>query len=93
MGAPDGVAEDRRHRIRPERPLSTPHHRLQIAARIHFALLRRYAENVEVSTLLAGGDTEREALWVCDASGDDELMRLAKRFRAMPKPRSLIAAR
>jgi hypothetical protein len=66
--------------------LSTPD-RLHLAARIHFALLRRYAENVGVTTLLADGPTAREALWVCDASGDDELMTLARRFRATPPRR------
>ena len=72
--------------------MSTPD-RLHFAARIHFALLRRYAENVGVTTLLAGGHTAREALWVCDASGDDELVLLAQRFRAAPRPASHSALR
>jgi hypothetical protein len=89
MGAPRALAEDRGHRIRIEHPLSTPD-RLHLAARIHFALLRRYSENVGVTTLLADGDTAREALWVCDASGDNELMTLARRFRAAPARRALM---
>ncbi len=51
--------------------------RLRIATRIHFALLRHYSEDVPVSTLLQGEDDAREALWVCDASGQDELVALA----------------
>ena len=60
--------------------------RLRIATRIHFALLRHYGEDVAVSTLLDAGDGAREALWVCDASGDAELAGLADRLRAAPRP-------
>ncbi len=56
--------------------------RLRLATRIHFALLRRYDENVEVSTLLKGGSDAQEALWVCEASGDPALRNLAAQFRA-----------
>ena len=56
--------------------------RLRIAARIHFALLRQYGEDVAVSTLLRGEGDAREALWVCEASGDVELIALARRFNA-----------
>ena len=55
--------------------------RLRIATRIHFALLRHFGEDVEVSVLLRGGDDAREALWVCQASGDAELVTLAEQFR------------
>lgn len=55
--------------------------RLRIATRIHFALLRQYGEDVEVSTLLKSGNDAREALWVCQASGDAELVSLAEQFR------------
>ena len=54
--------------------------RLRIATRIHFALLRHYGEDVAVSTLLKNGEHAREALWVCEASGHDELVDLAKQF-------------
>ncbi len=61
--------------------------RLRIATRIHFALLRHYDENVPVETLLAGGAQAQEALWVCEASADPELMALAERFaQAEPPP-------
>lgn len=55
--------------------------RLRIATRIHFALLRQYGEHVEVGTLLKGDADAREALWVCDASGDAELTALARQLR------------
>ena len=57
-----------------------PNIRLRIATRIHFALLRHYGEDVGVSTLLKGEADAREALWVCQASGVDELRGLAKQF-------------
>lgn len=60
--------------------------RLRIATRIHFALLRRYGEAVEVDSLLKGDPESREALWVCEASGDAELGALAKQFTAAGEP-------
>lgn len=54
--------------------------RLRLATRIHFALRRNYGEDVEVSTLLRGLPEAREALWVCAASGDTELVSLAQQF-------------
>ena len=60
--------------------------RLRLAARIHFALLRHYGEDVGVSALLKGGAEVREALWVCAASGHAELVSLALQFaRIDPK--------
>jgi hypothetical protein len=64
-----------------------PSIRLRIATRIHFGLLRHFDENVDVQTLLADGDEAREALWVCEASGDRELMALARAFRGGDKTR------
>jgi hypothetical protein len=66
--------------------------RLRLATRIHFALLRHYGEDVAVSTLLQGEGDAREALWVCDASGDAELVNLARQFRAAPRPMPVIEA-
>lgn len=57
-----------------------PTTRLRIATRIHFALLRHYTEDVSVSTLLRNEAHAREALWVCEASGIDELVALGKQF-------------
>jgi hypothetical protein len=54
--------------------------RLRIATRIHFALLRQYGEDVAVGTLLKDGAAAREALWVCEASPNHELVALARKF-------------
>ena len=56
--------------------------KLRIATRIHFALLRHYSEDVPVSDLIRGEADAREALWVCEASGIDELVTLAQQFEA-----------
>ncbi len=55
--------------------------RLRIATRIHFALLRQYGEHVEIGILMQGGADAREAMFVCEASGDTELATLARRLR------------
>jgi hypothetical protein len=67
--------------------------RLRLATRIHFALLRQFDEAVEVRDLMDGTPDGREALWVCEASGDTELAALARDLRratrraaAAPKP-------
>ena len=57
--------------------------KLRIATRIHFALLRHYSEDVPVSDLIRGEADAREALWVCEASGIDELVTLAQQFEAV----------
>ena len=54
--------------------------RLRIATRIHFSLKRQFGENIEISTLLRSEPDAREAMWVCEASGDPELMSLAQQF-------------
>lgn len=59
--------------------------RLRTATRIHFALLRHYGEDVEIGTLLKNEADAREALWVCDASGDAELVALARQFRSVSR--------
>ena len=56
--------------------------RLRIATRIHFALMRHLGVDVvDVGRMLKNDADAREVLWVCDASGDDELVSLASRFR------------
>jgi len=56
--------------------------RLRIATRIHFALMRHLgADVVDVGRMLKSEAEAREVLWVCDASGDDELVSLARNFR------------
>jgi hypothetical protein len=63
--------------------------RLRLATRIHFALLRQYSEDIAVSALLKGEPEGREALWVCEGSGQDELITLARQFRSTPWPMPL----
>jgi hypothetical protein len=64
--------------------------RFRLAARIHFALLRQYGADVDVATLVKGSREAREALWVCEACGDRELIELAAQFKrtsaAQPAP-------
>ena len=60
-------------------------HRFRLATRIHFALLRQYGEDVEVGSLLKGSPEAREALWVCEASEDRELVEFAAEFKRLAK--------
>jgi hypothetical protein len=60
--------------------LMDPTIRLRIATRIHFALLRHYNEDVAVSSLLKDERVARETLWVCEASGHEELITLGQQF-------------
>ena len=55
--------------------------RLRLATRIHFALLRQYGQKVEIAELMKGGNEVREAIWVCEASGDAELATMAQQWR------------
>ena len=55
--------------------------RLRIATRIHFALLRNLGEGVDVGAMLKNEEQAREVLWVCEASGDEELMALGRQFQ------------
>jgi hypothetical protein len=60
-------------------------HRFRLATRIHFALLRRYGEDVDVASLLKGSPEAREALWVCEASDDGELVGFAAEFKRLAR--------
>lgn len=55
--------------------------RLRLATRIHFALLRHYGQKVEISALMKTEGEVREAIWVCEASGDSELAAMARQLR------------
>ena len=57
-----------------------PTNRLRIATRIHFALLRHYNEDVAIGSLLKDARVAQETLWVCEASGHEELITLGKQF-------------
>ncbi len=54
--------------------------RLRIATRIHFALLRYLGEGIDVAAMLKRPNEAREVLWVCQGSGDAELMALARQY-------------
>ena len=60
-------------------------HRFRLATHIHFALLRQYGEDVDVASLVKGSAEGREALWVCEASGDAELVELAAQFKRLAR--------
>ena len=55
--------------------------RLRIATRIHFALLRHYGAKVEIGALMKAEGDVREAIWVCEASGDTDLAGMARQLR------------
>ena len=56
------------------------HNRLRVATRIHFALLRHLGEGIDVGRMLRSESEAREVVWVCQASGDRELISLAQQF-------------
>ena len=60
--------------------------RLRIATRIHFSLRRHLGEGVDVAMMLKNDDYAREALWVCEALGDAELVALARQYLGAPAP-------
>ncbi|WP_280152900.1 hypothetical protein [Piscinibacter sp. XHJ-5] len=66
--------------------------RLRIATRIHFLLLRHLGEGVDVATMLKNEKEAREVLWVCEGSGDRELMTLAGQYRRAGRPPAQRAA-
>ena len=55
--------------------------RLQLATRIHYALMRELGQGVEVGLLLKQPLYARDVLLVCDACSGNDLPRLAKAFR------------
>ena len=55
-----------------------PTYRLRTATRLHFLLLRRYGQDIEVSHLLKSRARNHDGLWLCKATGDTELIALAR---------------
>ncbi|MBL0728307.1 hypothetical protein [Piscinibacter sp. HJYY11] len=53
---------------------------LRIAARIHFILKRDLGEGINVPAMLSDAGEAREVLFVCQASGNRELVSLARQF-------------
>ena len=59
--------------------MSTPV-QLRIATRIHFILKRDLGEGINVAAMLSDANEAREVLFVCQASGNPELVSLARQF-------------
>lgn len=59
--------------------MSTPA-QLRIAARIHFILKHDLGEGIDVAAMLSDPREEREVLFVCQASGNAELVSLARQY-------------
>jgi hypothetical protein len=62
--------------------------RLQLATRIHYALLREVGCGIDVGRLLKQALYARDVLLVCDACSGHDLRRLATAFRAASMPAS-----
>jgi hypothetical protein len=60
---------------------SSTNRRLQLATRIHFALLRELGQGVDVGRFLKHPLYARDVLLVCDACTGHDLRRLATAFR------------
>ena len=60
--------------------------RLQIAARIHFMLLREIGQGIDIEQMLGQPRYERDVLLVCDACRDSELANLARQYRQTMAP-------
>ncbi|MBX3620246.1 MAG: hypothetical protein KF891_09725 [Rhizobacter sp.] len=59
--------------------MSTPV-QLRIATRIHFILKRDLGEGINVAAMLGDPNEAREVLFVCQASGNPELVSLARQY-------------
>jgi hypothetical protein len=60
--------------------------RLQLATRIHYALLREIGQGIDVGRLLKHPLYARDVLLVCDACSGHDLRRLATAFRGASMP-------
>jgi hypothetical protein len=65
---------------------SSTNRRLQLATRIHFALLRELGQGVDVGRFLKHPLYARDVLLVCDACSGHDLRRLATAFRGASIP-------
>lgn len=59
----------------------TSNRRLQLATRIHYALMRELDQGIDVGRMLKHPLYARDVLLVCDACSGNDLQRLAKAFR------------
>ena len=62
--------------------------RLQLATRIHYALLREIGQGIDVGRLLKHPLYARDVLLVCEACSGHDLRRLATAFRGASMPPS-----
>lgn len=58
-----------------------PHHRRQLAHRIHLALMRELGQGIDVTQMLNSALYARDVLLVCQAYPDTELPVLGDQFR------------
>ncbi len=58
-----------------------PHHRLQLANRIHLGLMRELGQGIDVKQMLGSTLYARDVLLVCQAYPGTELQRLGEQFR------------
>ena len=58
-----------------------PHHRLQLANRIHLGLMRELGQGLDLKQMLGSTLYARDVLLVCQAYPDTELPQLAEQFR------------
>jgi hypothetical protein len=65
---------------------SSTNRRLQLATRIHYALLREIGQGIDVGRLLKHPLYARDVLLVCDACTGHDLPRLATAFRGASMP-------
>ena len=65
---------------------SSTNRRLQLATRIHYALLREIGQGIDVGRLLKHSLYARDVLLVCDACTGHDLRRLATAFRGASMP-------
>ena len=57
-----------------------PTYRLRTATRLHFLLLRRYGQDIDVGVLLKSKATQHDGLWLCRSTGDADLILLARQL-------------
>jgi len=69
-----------------------PHHRLQLAHRIHLGLLCQLGQGIDVKQLLVNALYARDVLLVCQAYPGTELQRLGPQFREATAERTSPAA-
>lgn len=58
-----------------------PHHRLQLAKRIHLGLVRELGQGIDLKQMLHSALYARDVLLVCEAHADTELPQLGEQFR------------